>query len=183
MSLPLLLVFIVCASAFLTAGVRRYAITKKIIDIPNSRSSHVLPTPRGGGVAIVFSYIGGLLFLLWLEKVECSTAFALLGSGVGIAILGFLDDHGHIPARWRLLGHSLSAIWCLSWLGGFPSISLLGYLVNLEWVGFILAILYLIWTLNLYNFMDGIDGIASVECISVCLSVVVIYILSGYDSH
>ena len=180
MSLSLLLIFIICISAFLTGGVRRYAIKKSIIDIPNSRSSHVLPTPRGGGVAIVFSYVVGLFFLSWLEKNDHSTTFALLGSGIGVAILGFLDDHGHIAARWRLLGHSISAIWGLFWVGGFPPITLFGYVVNIEWVCFIFAVFYLIWVLNLYNFMDGIDGIASIECISVCLSVVAIYIYMGH---
>ena len=80
-----------------------------------------------------------------------------------------MDDHGHIAARWRLLGHFAAASWLLFWMGGLPVVEFGGVTFDLGWFGHVLAAFYLVWLLNLYNFMDGIDGIASVEAICVCL--------------
>jgi Fuc2NAc and GlcNAc transferase len=166
-------------SLFLTAALRQYALAKSIIDIPNARSSHVLPTPRGGGVAIVVSFLLSLILAACMGAVAWPITWALLGAGVGIAVLGFLDDHGHIVARWRLLGHFIGAIWALFWIGGLPPLTFFGFALDLGWIGHALAAVYLVWLLNLYNFMDGIDGIASVEAICVCLGAALLYWLAG----
>lgn len=171
---------VIILSALLTGGIRRYAISRSLIDVPNARSSHSVPTPRGGGVAIV------LIFLLFLPvfgvmgEAERPLIWSVLGAGAGVATLGFLDDHGHIAARWRLLGHFLCAAWALFWLGGLPPIEYWGGVIDLHLFGVIVAAFYLVWLLNLYNFMDGIDGLASVEAICTCVGVSIIYWLTGY---
>ncbi|HEJ1202402.1 TPA: glycosyltransferase family 4 protein [Pseudomonas aeruginosa] len=152
----------------LTGGLRHYSLKRGVIDIPNSRSSHTVPTPRGGGLAIVMSYLLAVLLLGFSDLVEWNLVIAIFGSGAGVALLGFLDDHGHIAARWRLLGHFLAAIWVLFWMKGLPPLAIWGHHLELGWVGNVVAAFYLVWLLNLYNFMDGIDGIASVEAICVC---------------
>lgn len=165
----------------LTAALRRYALVRSIIDIPNARSSHSVPTPRGGGVAIVVAFTLALPFLGWTHAVSSDVLIAAGGSGALIAVIGFMDDHGHIAARWRLLGHFAAAAWALFWLGGLPEITLFGMSVDLGWAGGVLAAFYLVWMLNLYNFMDGIDGIASVEAICVCLGICLLYWLNGLE--
>jgi Fuc2NAc and GlcNAc transferase len=177
MSVWLVLPLIVVLSLALTGVLRRYALARSIIDITNARSSHSVPTPRGGGVAIVLSFLLGLPVLAGLGLVSWPLSWALLGSGAGVAVLGFLDDHGHIAARWRLLGHFASAVWALFWLGGLPPLQLFGFELDLGWIGHVLAAVYLVWLLNLYNFMDGIDGIASIEAICVCLGGALLYAL------
>lgn len=169
-------------SLFLTGALRRYALARSLIDIPNARSSHSVPTPRGGGVAIVVSFLLSLPLMAGMGLLAWSLAWALLGSGAGIAVLGFLDDHGHIAARWRLLGHFAAAGWALLWLGGLPPLTLFGLVVDLGWFGHALAAVYLVWLLNLYNFMDGIDGIASIEAICVCLGGALLYVLQDIAS-
>lgn len=164
----------------LTWVLRRYAIARSLMDIPNARSSHALPTPRGGGVAIVLSFLLAIAIMAFSQETGGSSALALFGAGLLIAILGFLDDHGHIAARWRLLGHFCAAGWGLFWLGGLPPLDMFGTTLNLGLFGIVLALLYLVWLLNLYNFMDGIDGIASVEAICVCLGASLIYALAGH---
>ena len=161
-----------------TAQLRRYALARSLLDVPNARSSHSLPTPRGGGVAIVVAFLLGLgvAFFAGLG-IPAELFYALLGAGLGIALVGFLDDHGHIAARWRLLGHFLAAAWALYWLGGLPPLAVFGGLLQLSWIGHVIAAFYLVWLLNLYNFMDGIDGIASVEAICVCLGGAILYAL------
>lgn len=163
----------------LTWMLRRYALASSLIDVPNARSSHSVPTPRGGGVAIVLSFLAALPVLGFTGVMSWEGVFALLGAGVLVAVLGFLDDHGHIAARWRLLGHFTAAFWVLFWLGGLAPVSTFGFTLELGLFGYALAALYLVWMLNLYNFMDGIDGIASVEAVCACLSIALLYGLSG----
>jgi Fuc2NAc and GlcNAc transferase len=164
----------------LTHVLRRYALHKSLLDIPNGRSSHTVATPRGGGVAIVVSYLVALVWMLSAGLMARDQFLAMFGAGVLIAALGFLDDHGHIAARWRLLGHFLAAAWALFWLGGLPAIDVFGMTLAPGLVVNVLAAFYLVWLLNLYNFMDGIDGIASVEAICVCIGAAIIYALSGF---
>lgn len=174
----LLIVSLAVLAWFLTALLRRYALARSLLDVPNARSSHSLPTPRGGGVAIVVAFLAGLCQAFFFGMgVAVELFYALLGAGLVIALLGFLDDHGHIAARWRLLGHFLAAAWALYWLGGLPPLSVFGGLLQLSWVGNVLAAFYLVWLLNLYNFMDGIDGIASIEAICACLGGALLYAL------
>ncbi len=154
------------ASWLLTRLLRRYALVNSLMDVPNERSSHSIPTPRGGGVAIIISFLIGLATLWGMSLVENSPFVALTGAGLLVAIIGFVDDHGHIAARWRLLAHFSAAVWILFWLGGLPSLILFGTTFDLGWFGNILAAFALVWLLNLYNFMDGIDGIAGVEAFS-----------------
>lgn len=159
-----------CLAAFLlscglTLLLRRYALRRRLVDIPNDRSSHTAPTPRGGGVAIVLAFfVATALFLLNAQS--GIPAGALLAPGALIALVGFLDDHGHIRAGWRLLVHFCAAAWALVWIGGLPSVPFLGEMVDWGVLGNVLAAVYLVWLLNLYNFMDGIDGIAGAEAVS-----------------
>ncbi|NSX09889.1 glycosyltransferase family 4 protein [Pseudomonas lini] len=171
----------VCISFFLTAALRKYAISRSLMDVPNARSSHVVATPRGGGVAIVVAFIVSLVFLYAAGLIAPSAFFASAGAGLSIALIGFMDDHGHIAARWRLLGHFAAAVWLLGWMGGLPPIALFGVYVDMGWAGHVLAAFYLVWLLNLYNFMDGIDGIASVEAMCACLGACLLYWLAGLD--
>jgi Fuc2NAc and GlcNAc transferase len=169
---------IVAVSFSLTWALRRYALSRSLMDIPNARSSHSIPTPRGGGVAIVLAFTLAL-FILWFARLMTFPAFlGITGAGSLIAVIGFMDDHGHIAARWRLLGHFAASIWLLFWLGGLPVVEFFGYAFDLGWFGHVLAMFYLVWLLNLYNFMDGIDGIASVEAICVCLGACLLYWVS-----
>ncbi|HHL34684.1 MAG TPA: glycosyltransferase family 4 protein [Desulfobulbaceae bacterium] len=153
----------------LTALLRRYALSRSLIDIPNKRSSHMVPTPRGGGLAFVFSFLTMTVVFYSFNELPMTSMMALVGAGIWIAFVGFLDDHSHIAARWRLLAHFAGAVWVLIWLDGLPPLPIFGSLFDFGKAGNVLAVVYLVWLLNLYNFMDGIDGIASIETITVCL--------------
>lgn len=169
-------------SLALTAVLRQYALNRSIIDIPNARSSHSIPTPRGGGVSIVVAFLLSVVLLACLHLQAYAPITALFGSGILVAVIGFMDDHGHIAARWRLLGHFAAAVWALFWLDGLPALSFFGVSVDLGWFGHALAAFYLVWMLNLYNFMDGIDGIASLEAICACGGLTLSYWLTGHES-
>jgi len=148
-----------------TLGLRRYALAHQILDTPNARSSHVLPTPRGGGVAIVVSFLLAMVVWRTLGAVPSALFWALVPAGAAIALVGFWDDHVSLSARVRLCVHLLASAWAVWWLGGWPALDLGGEVVPWGWLGALIAVFGLTWAINLYNFMDGIDGLAGMEAV------------------
>ena len=177
MAFSLLAVFIL--TWVLTWGLRRYALARDVLDIPNSRSAHTEPTPRGGGLGFVAAVLIAVPYLGYLGFLVPSGSIALVCASVFIASLGFLDDHGHVGTAWRLLGHAVAAALALYWVGGLPSLEVLGWTLNPGVLSQGLALFYLVWLLNLYNFMDGIDGLAGMEAVSVCVGMAGLYWFTG----
>ncbi len=176
----LLILFLL--SFLMTGFVRHYALLCKVIDIPNHRSSHTIPTPRGGGVAFVFLFLMGLVYLGYCGEVSFLEALGLFVAGAGVGALGLIDDRRPIPAKWRLLAHFLASGFALYCLGGMVSLLPSSwYIPGAGLVMNLVALVYLVWVLNLYNFMDGINGLAAVEAITVCLGGALIYGLQGYN--
>lgn len=163
----------------MTWRLRRYALARNVLDVPNSRSSHQVPTPRGGGMAIVVACSLALVVLVLAAQLSVPLFYALSGSGALVALVGFVDDHRPLAARWRLLAHFLAAAWGVFWLGGMPEVQIPGVGALPGWLWGALGLVYLVWLLNLYNFMDGIDGIAGMEAICVCLGGALLYALVG----
>ena len=131
-------------------------------------------------MAIVITFLTSLAVVSGTGFVQPEFAMALGGAGLLVALAGFLDDHRHVAAHWRLLAHFCAAAWALFWLGGLP-LALWSVPSNLGWPVQILAAIYLVWLLNLYNFMDGIDGIAGLEAVTVGLSAAALYYLGKPD--
>jgi Fuc2NAc and GlcNAc transferase len=156
-------------SWWLTGRVRRYALASSLLDHPNDRSSHTVPTPRGGGLAIVLSFAALVGALGVSGAISLRVVGALVGCGLLVALIGFLDDRAPVPARWRFAAHCMAAVAALWLLGGIPPVPLFGFDVDLGWFGLALAVVYLVWMINLYNFMDGVDALAGVEAITVAL--------------
>lgn len=121
-------------------------------------------------MAIVLSTLVAILAVGWARWLSWPMVWSLCGGGVLVALVGFVDDRGHVAPRWRLAGHFTAALWVLLVQGGLPPLVVMGFPLDLGWSGFVVAALFLVWMLNLTNFMDGIDGIAGVETITVCLS-------------
>ena len=129
------------ASAVLVRLIRARAV----LDHPNERSSHSVPTPRGGGIAIVLITLGGSAF--WMTPRFAVVAVAALA----IAVVSFIDDLHPLPATLRL-GVQIAAALPVALL-----------FVPLVWAP--LALLWIVGLTNAYNFMDGIDGIAGGQAV------------------
>src|SRR5690625_3857414 len=140
-----------------TGALRQYAHTRWL-DMPNERSSHVEPTPHGGGLAVVVTFFVGLLVLLFAELVSVQMVTGFAGAGALVAVVGFWDDHAPLPARWRLLAHIIAAAWGVYWLGGLPELSVWGHSLALAGAGDPLWVLGLAGLLDVYNVVDGFDG-------------------------
>lgn len=169
MTLVLLSVGCFAASYVLTGIVRTYALRRAVLDVPNERSSHRVPTPRGGGVAVGLGALAGIIILAATGSVPWTDVWGIGGAGAFVAVVGFVDDHGHVARRWRLLAHLAAAAWVLWWL---PASAWLAGSEPSPWVGAVVGVaagLYVAWMLNLTNFMDGVDGLASTEAVTVCL--------------
>ncbi len=147
------------------------AKSKNLFDIPNKRSSHSVPTLKGGGIAIIFVFylFLSLIFIKspWLEP---NYYYALLVGGGSIAFISFLDDIYELPILFRLSVQFFSAFVTLSLLGGLASIEIYTYQIDQGFIINVLAAFFIVWMINLYNFMDGINGLASFEIIFSSLS-------------
>jgi UDP-N-acetylmuramyl pentapeptide phosphotransferase/UDP-N-acetylglucosamine-1-phosphate transferase len=172
---------VLVSAAALTGMMRKYAINRSLLDLSNPRSSHSIATPRGGGVSIVVTFTAALVFLFCLGRVPSHYFVALLGGGLLVSGIGFWDDHGHISARWRIIIHFAAASWALGWLGSMPPIPVGDVTWSLGWIGDALGVVLLVWFLNLYNFMDGIDGLATVETLCVAGGAAVILLFHGAE--
>ena len=148
--------------------VRVYAIERELLDVPNHRSSHSAPTPRGGGIAIALVTICGTLIAGVFGWLSHSVVAAICGGGSLVALVGWVDDRRGLPASVRALAHVVAACWALGWLGGMPSLQIGVQAITVSWAGSLLALAGIVWMTNLYNFMDGIDGLAAGEATIVC---------------
>lgn len=161
------------AAAFLTSAalaglIRRYALRHALLDLPNERSAHSAPTPRGGGLAVVLVVLLAVAALAGGGRLSPAVATALGGGGV-VAVAGWLDDRRGLPAPVRLAAHAAAAAWALYWLGGLPSLTLGTGTADLGRAGWLVGTLAIVWGINLYNFMDGIDGLAGGVAVTVGL--------------
>lgn len=166
-------------SWYLTGRARRYAISRRVLDIPNARSLHSLPTPRGGGIAVAGTVLGLIVIQALAGLLPANVAAALLGGGSLLALVGWVDDRWGTPAVPRLGAHALAAVWGVYWLGS-PSVLTFGTAqMELGALGFPVACLGVVWLINLYNFMDGIDGLAGGEAAAVGVAAGALLYLRG----
>lgn len=149
--------------AALSAGVVRLMIAFPILDVPNHRSAHRNPTPRGGGLGVVVAFVVGVLVLYQAAQFARLADPQFLGvilAAVAIAAVALWDDVRDLSARTRLLaqlGAALVAVGsglvvtqlAIPWVG----------VVELGWLGPALTLVWIVGCTNAVNFMDGLDGL------------------------
>lgn len=144
--------------------IKVFASRLSIVDVPNHRSSHNEITPRGGGLAIVFAWYVGITILYLSGQIESPLFFAFI-SGALLAIVSLIDDIINLPPIVRLAVQVISSIGALYFLEGMEPISLYFFQLNSPLLLLPVVLIGMLWFINLYNFLDGIDGYASVEAI------------------
>ncbi|MCB1706650.1 MAG: glycosyltransferase family 4 protein [Halioglobus sp.] len=155
----------------------RFARARHILDTPNERSSHSRPTPHGGGAALLVAFVLGLGLAAWLYGGWTPPLLALTICALALALLGIVDDLRGLSVRWRLLAYGAVCLVAAVELVQPVQVE------NAVWHGVLLlcAAFILLWSLNLYNFMDGIDGIAALEAIFVCAAAALLSWRAGSD--
>lgn len=159
----------ICISVLLTWVLKFYLIKKNILDNPNNRSSHTVPTPRGGGIAIVIVWFIGLIYLFYNNQIPTNLFFALI-SGLILVVVGILDDIFDLKPKIRIIAQFTTVALALFFLKGLQSFHLGFYNFQFEWILTILAFIGIVWFINLYNFLDGIDGYAGLQAIFISMS-------------
>ena len=140
--------------------------SKGVMDNPNARSSHKIPTPRGGGIAIIIAIIGGTL-VLYVGAITLPTFWiTILFIACGLACVSWLDDLKGLSALTRLISQVI-AVSVAIYMD--PSLSEYTIWILPHYLTIPIFAVSWIWFINLYNFMDGIDGITGVETISICI--------------
>lgn len=157
-SLLIVLILTFLISVLVTGSVRSYALKKSLIDIPNERSSHVVPTPRGGGLGFIIGFAVSLLVLPFFQVSDLSPDYFLGLVLIPLAVIGFLDDRYNLPSSLRYTVQLSAAIIAVVHYGSFPQ----PWLDILGTGGIVLAMglttIGLTALINFSNFMDGLDG-------------------------
>ena len=150
---------VLLTSVMVTAVVRRWG-AHLLVDVPNHRSSHSRPTPRGGGIGVIAGVVVG-----------GAAAFGIQGRAVlwpvlAIALLSLADDLRGLSARVRLAGHIAIAAAAVILIGPFIQIAIPPVTVVRDANAVLaLSMLWLVGMANLYNFLDGVDGLATAQAI------------------
>ena len=151
-------------SYILTFFLIKYAHKNLLLAEVNERSSHSVPTPHGGGIAIAITWFLGLTYLFFLDEIDNKLYYALM-VGIIIALVSYMDDLYELSPKIRLMIQSLVAFVGLYILGGFNELNLFFITLDNQYITNIIAFFMIIWFINLYNFLDGIDGYAGSEAI------------------
>ena len=165
-----MLEFTIFFAAFLLTALgvstfKRLRISERLRDIPNERSSHVTPIPRGGGIVIVAVCLG--LYLIAAAVTGRAVCWAYVGAASAVAGVSWVDDLRSLPAWVRFCVHTAAAFALVVGCGVFSQIYIpgLGTLDLGFAAGVLLTSIWLVWMTNAYNFMDGIDGIAGTQAV------------------
>ncbi len=143
---------------------------RAILDRPNERSSHTRPTPRGGGIAVIGALLPAWIAIALLKDQARLVDFLVPAIAAALALLSWRDDRAGLPVSVRLAAQAAAVILTLA---AMPGVTNASGAFGQGWPSMVLVALAWVWFVNLYNFMDGIDGIAGVETASIGLGVVV----------
>jgi Fuc2NAc and GlcNAc transferase len=139
-----------------------------IVAVPNERSLHKYNVPRGGGCAIALPFLVGLAALWAAGELPSRWFAAMFGGGLVLAVVGFIDDVRELSAGFRMVLHVALAAWALGCLGGPPKLSAGSAIIELGLLGYAVFGFAIVWMINLYNFMDGVDGMAASGSVFIC---------------
>jgi UDP-N-acetylmuramyl pentapeptide phosphotransferase/UDP-N-acetylglucosamine-1-phosphate transferase len=156
---------------------RNFSLKRKILDIPNERSSHTVPTPRGGGLAIVIAWYTGITALFFMGMLNKSLYFALL-SGLLLAGTSLIDDVIDLKPIIRLIAQIITVITAFFLLNGIQQVPVFGKVILPVILLYPITILGMVWFINLFNFLDGIDGYASLEAIALAIA---FFLFTGHN--
>ncbi|MCT7563735.1 glycosyltransferase family 4 protein [Aliarcobacter butzleri] len=157
-------IILLLISFLLTYFIKNFMIKKSFVASVNERSSHTVPTPHGGGIAIAITWFIGLFYLYFIGQIENNLFYALLFGAV-ISIVSFFDDIYELSPKLRLIIQAIVAIGGLYFLGGFETLTFEIFDIQNPIFTNIFAFFMIIWFINLYNFLDGINGYAGSEAL------------------
>ncbi len=160
-------------SFMITFLIRKVALKHNIIDIPNKRSSHTIPTPRGGGISFFIVWMLSINLLFFLKVIPSNLYFALI-CVIPIGIISLIDEVISLTHKIRLIVQLLSSILAIYFLGGIGKIDFGIFSFTENIIINICLVFFVVWFINLYNFLDGIDAYASLEAIFISIGLILL---------
>lgn len=157
----------------------KVAIKFGAIAIPNSRSLHIQPIPRGAGIIIAMCVLTSLLIINTLKIIYIPYFMPIMLAAIVMSIVGFLDDCLELSASLRLCIQIIIAIWLYYWLVDNNTINFGFVSMQIGLLKIPFTILFLVWYYNLFNFMDGSDGMAS----SAVIYIASVFLIIAYLEH
>ena len=159
MELPLSLLMTMLLTALIAWPLRAWLLARGLVDHPGTRRSHEVPTPRGGGLAVALA----MSVVLILFGGFVAETFFVVSVVVSMAALGWLDDARSLAVRWRLLTQTAIGLLLVAWLGPVAAVAVGPF--SLDWPLFwsFMALVAVVWLMNLHNFMDGSDGLLAMQ--------------------
>tara|TARA_B100001996_G_C18620955_1_gene577697 strand:+ start:267 stop:1292 length:1026 start_codon:yes stop_codon:yes gene_type:complete len=175
--LILSLVYVI-TSFIITLLVLKISIKNNLFDIPNSRSSHTIPKPKGGGIGIIIPLATTVLILFSNEMISVEITKSIVIGLIFITTIGLIDDYHNLSASIRIIAYLVGSGFSLHLIGGLEFVSINENTFYLGNIGYFFGVIFLVWLTNLYNFMDGTDGFAAIQTICVSLFCFFLFFLS-----
>ena len=157
-----------------TYFIKEYAIKKSLVATVNERSSHTVPTPHGGGIAVSITWFIGLIYLYLNDQIDPALFFALI-LGAVIAVVGLIDDIVELSAKLRMVVFTLVGFAGLYIIGGLGTITFGLFDISNPIITSIIAMLIILWYINLTNFIDGIDSYLAMKFIFLSVAGLILF--------
>ncbi len=168
---------LVLLTYFLVKLYRSYAIQKQFFDYPNQRSSHLTATPRGGGLIITILWLVVGMISWYFFDLNYSDWLLFMLPAMLIMLIGYADDRFEINIKLRFTVQFIAAILAVLLFYFHPEITISQFdSIQLHWLVYLIVLISLVWSTNLFNFLDGLDGYAATEAIF-------IFTLTGFLIH
>lgn len=174
-------IFVFFASFLGVKFFRLWSLKREIYDVPNERSSHTAPIPVGGGLVIDLVCLSTLLIFCLIFRIGYFRAYFI--GALALTLISWLDDIRSVRVGWRFLFHIFAAFLVI-WDLGFWDKAYIPFIgtLDLGYFGLVLTFFWIVWLINAYNFMDGIDGIAAAQAVCAGVGWAVIGLTLGYES-
>ena len=171
------LLFIYCLSFFGTIFYRKFAIKHNILANLNFRTLHQKPTPRGGGIVFSMIFVFSISILCFLDIIQDNLIIVFVFGSTLAIIVGYIDDLFSISTIKKLVLQFLLAFWILFFTEDIFSFNL--HIGFIEIVTFLISAFLIVWLINVYNFIDGIDGMAILGAILISSTLLLTLIITN----
>ena len=167
----------------LTGWLKNVSIRNNWFDWPTDRGSHHDPVPNIGGLAMGIVVIVALILLLYFHKITLIQAFVWFFTVAALGVVGFLDDIKDLSTRLRLFVHMIVGIVAVYICGGITQLDLGFKVLNLGYLSYLLGFIWVVGFINMYNFMDGINGLAGAQALISALVLSLWFYLFGQTAE
>ena len=158
-------IVLMLSTLLITGWLKKISIKNNWFDLPTHRSSHHDPIPNIGGLAMTIVIIVAIVCLVLLGKLTLIQSFVWLFIVSVLGIVGFIDDIKDLSTRLRILVHIIVAVVVVYICGGINQLDMGVFTIRFGYFSFLIGCIWVVGFINMYNFMDGINGLAGSQAL------------------